>query len=98
MKIKIYRLPSGFSNVPDKCSFDPINHERATYETIEIPDSYQIYTNIFDETAIKDEKGNFLEPEYVWKRNGIFCDPYINLVYAFPDSNRKGIHSFKIID
>ena len=97
MKIKIYRLPSGFANVPDKCSFDPIDHERATYDTIEIPNSYQIYTNIFDETAVKDEKGNFLIPNYVWRRNGVSCKPYIMLSYCSSEYG-GGVHHFEILD
>lgn len=79
MRVKIYRKPSGFWNVPDPCSFDRWAEDLFVHE-IEVPDSFRVYENTRGQTVMVDNKGNLLEPEYVYRKGNTPLDnPYIAL-------------------
>lgn len=79
MRVKIYRKPSGFWNIPDTCALDRWTEDLFVHE-IEVPDSFRVYENTQGQTVMVDNKGNLLEPEYVYRKGNTPLDnPYIAL-------------------
>ena len=95
MKIDIYRVPSGFDNVADSCSFDePSGNWECV--TIEIPGDFKFCENTMGETIIFDPDGRFCDPEYVRgkysKKLGGLTPPHISFFASSPKPTSREIY------
>ncbi len=81
-KITVYRVSSGFWNMPDGVSFTPFfgaNAERQESYEIEVPDSWGVYPTNYEDIVVQDDDGIILKPYYVDRRGNAPIKPYILL-------------------
>ena len=86
-------------NVDDVCSLDDLHDEMQERIQIEIPDSFRLAKNAWDETIILDENGLCCDVHYIRRENDCPVEPYVLLVsYAIMNGKMAGgEYKFKVI-
>lgn len=91
MKVKLYRVSSGFLNVEDQCSLDDLHNEWQQELQIEVPDSFRVEKNAWGETILLDSNGLECEVNYVRSEGNCPVEPYVLLVsYAIVNGRMAG--------